>query len=66
MLHEKWSESRLPIITVEGYKDKVALLRLLINYYIKGSGTTHAHTLHKTQKGKKKKASRKKKTTKES
>ena len=58
-LHEKWREFRLPIITIEGLKDKAVLLRLLINYFIKGSGTTHVHitrthhTKHKTQKKKK-------------
>ena len=36
-------EYRLPILTIEGYKDSAALLRLLINDYIKGSGTAH-HT----------------------
>ena len=41
-------------------------VKRLINYYIKGSSTTHTHTLHKTQKEKVKKAWRKRKTTKQS
>lgn len=37
-----------------------ALRRLLIKYYIEGSGTTYEHTLHtKRKKEKRKKASRK-------
>lgn len=39
--------------TIEGYKARAALLRLLMNYYTRESGNTHAHALHKTQKGKK-------------
>ena len=39
-------EYRLPILTIEGYKDSAALLRLLINDYIKGSGTAHHTQLH--------------------
>ena len=56
-LHEKWREFRQPIITIEGLKDKAVLLRLLINYLIKGSGTTRAHharTHHAKHKRKKK------------
>ena len=56
-LHKKWREFRLPITTIEGLKDKAVLLRLLINYFIKGSDTTrahHTHTPHKTQKKKEK------------
>ena len=54
-LHEKWREFRLPIITIEGLKDKAVLLRLLINYFIKGSGTTHVRiTTHTTQNTKEK------------
>ena len=48
MLHEDLRGLRLPIITIEGSKDRAALLKLLINYYVEGPGTTHAHTLHKT------------------
>ena len=48
MLHEDLRKFRLPIITIEGYKDRAALLKLLINYYVEGPGTTHEHTLHKT------------------
>ena len=47
-------EYRLPILTIEGYKDSAALLRLLINDYIKGSGTAHHTQLHKTFTHKKK------------
>ena len=39
-------EYRLLILTIEGYKDSAALLRLLINDYIKGSGTAHHTQLH--------------------
>ena len=56
MLHEDLRKFRLPIITIESYKDREALLKLLINYYVEGPGTTHAHTLHKTQIEKKKKS----------
>ena len=48
MLHEDLRGLRLPIITIEGSKDRAALLKLLINYYVEGTGTTHEHTLHKT------------------
>ena len=44
---KKWKEYRLPIITIEDQKHRAALLRLLINDYIKGLGTTHVHTIHK-------------------
>ena len=57
ILLEKWREFRLPIITIEGLKDKAVLLRLFINYFIKGSGTTHVHitrTHHTKHKRKKK------------
>ena len=50
----RWKEYRLPIITNEGQKDMAALLRLLINDYTEGSGTTHAHTLLRTRNEKKK------------
>ena len=33
MLHEDLRKFRLPIITIEGYKDRAALLKLLINYF---------------------------------
>lgn len=53
--------------TIEGYKARAALLRLLMNYYTRESGNTHAHALHKTQKEKKRKKScRKRKIAKES
>lgn len=47
--------------TTEGYKDRATLLRLLINYCIRGSGNTQMHTLHKTKKKKGKGYSRKRK-----
>ena len=47
-LDKIWGENRLPIVTIEGKKGRSALLRLLINDYVKGSGTTHLTQLHKT------------------
>ena len=47
-LDQIWGENRLPIVTIEGKKGRSALLRLLINDYVKGSGTTHLTQLHKT------------------
>ena len=41
-----WRDYRLPIIAIEGKKDRAALLRLLINDYIKGSGTIVGHVRH--------------------
>ena len=49
---KKWREFRLPMATTEGYKDRATLLRLLINYCIRGSGNTQIHTLHKAKKKK--------------
>lgn len=58
---KKWKEYRLPI-TTEGQKHRAALLRVLINDYIKGLGATHVHTIHKTQnENRKKKPKRQKK-----
>ena len=65
---KKWKEYRLPI-TTEGQKHRAALLRVLINDYIKGLGATHVHIIHKTQnenRKKKKKKRRKRRTTRES
>ena len=61
MLHEDLRGLRLPIITIEGSKDRAALLKLLINYYVEGPGTTHAHNYIKHKKKKRKKANRKRK-----
>ena len=47
-LDKIWREYRLPIVTIEGKKDRSALLRLLINDYVEGSGTTHHTQLNKT------------------
>ena len=64
---KKWKGYRMPIITIEGQKHRAALLRLLINDYIKELGTTHVHTIHKMKIEKnEKKSSRKRKTTRES
>ena len=52
ILHKKWRQFRLPKITI----DRAALLRLIIKYYIKGSGIT----LHKPQKQKERKLVEKK------
>lgn len=62
---KKWKDYRLPI-TTEGQKHRAALLRVLINDYIKGLGATHVHIIHKTQKENRKKKSRKRRTTRES
>ena len=51
---KKWKEYRLPI-TTEGQNHRAALLRVLINYYIKGLGATHVHIIHKTQNENRKK-----------
>lgn len=51
---KKWKEYRLPI-TTEGQKHRAALLRVLINDYIKGLGATHVHIIHKTQNENRKK-----------
>jgi len=40
----------MPIISIEGLKDRAALLRVLINGYIKGLGAKHL--LHTTQNAK--------------
>ena len=42
-LDQIWGENRLPIVTIEGKKGRSALLRLLINDYVKGQVP---HTLH--------------------
>ena len=55
---KKWKEYRLPI-TTEGQKHRAALLRVLINDYIKGLGATHVHTIQKTQKNKTKRQKKK-------
>ena len=61
MLHEDLRKFRLPIITIEGYKDRAALLKLLINYYVEGQ-VPHTRTHYiKHKKKKRKKASRKRK-----
>ena len=52
---KKWKGYRMPIITIEGQKHRAALLRLLINDYIKELGTTHVHTIHKMKIEKKRK-----------
>lgn len=57
---KKWKEYRLPI-TTEGQKHRAVLLRVLINDYIKGLGTTHVHTIHKTQNENTKKNTKKQK-----
>ena len=63
---KKWKEYRLHI-TTEGQKHRAALLRVLINDYIKGLGATNVHIIKKTQnENKKKKKSRKRRTTRES
>ena len=46
----KWREFRLPIITIESCKDSTALLRLLINYYIQGPGTTHRYYIQELRR----------------
>lgn len=51
---KKWKDYRLPI-TTEGQKHRAALLRVLINDYIKGLGATHVHIIHKTQNENRKK-----------
>ena len=59
MLHEDLKKFRLPIITIEGYKDRAALLKLLINYYVEGQ-VPHTRTHYiKHKKKKRKKACRK-------
>ena len=56
----------MPTIIIEGQKDRSALLRLLTNDYIEGSGTTHHTQLHKTFTKEKKNTSGKGKKAKES
>ena len=43
MLHQDLRKFRLPIITIEGYKDRAALLKLLIIIMSKGQ-VPHTHT----------------------
>ena len=43
MLHQDLRKFRLPIITIEGYKDRAALLKLLIIIMSKGQ-LPHTHT----------------------
>ena len=56
MLHEDLRKFRLPIITIEGYKDRAALLKLLINYYVEGQ-VPHTRTHYIKHKKKKRKKS---------
>ena len=50
MLHQDLRKFRLPIITIESCKDSTALLRLLVNYYIQGPGTTHRYYIQELRR----------------